>query len=127
MGLNKIATATDQNLHFIRYGKNNKESNLPNYLQAWGNKKPKTQAYIANMIMKVEQKEEQENQPTTKKRYIQTIPQIERMIIQEEAAERRAKDIKGNRWSVGSGENNASLMPDNYAEKRDIEQYLFTK
>jgi len=70
MGLNTIARATDKNLHFIRYGKNNKENNLPTYLQAWGNRKPKTEAHIANMIMKVEKREEEENQPTIKKRYI---------------------------------------------------------
>ncbi len=29
--------------------------------------------------------------------------------------------------SVGEGEDNQSVMPDNFRERRDLEQYFFTK
>lgn len=39
----------------------------------------------------------------------------------------KAKQFEENSVSVGEGEDNWSVMPDGFRERRDLEQYFFTK
>ena len=39
----------------------------------------------------------------------------------------KQKQFEENSVSVGEGEDNWSVMPDNFRERRDLEQYFFTK
>ena len=39
----------------------------------------------------------------------------------------KLKRFEENSVSVGEGEDNQSFMPDNFRERRDLEQYFFTK
>jgi hypothetical protein len=54
---------------------------------------------------------------------------IDKHALQQQQLEEliKAKQFEENSVSVGEGEDNWSIMPDNFRERRDLEQYFFTK